>query len=120
MMQARNLTKLPQLAQLFQDSVKTNLSPDQLLALAQHMDEYSPDAIQTMTLPSYWNREPGHEIELPGTNNQMIQAQYIYPRDADKARKFLLDLAPPPPPEPEPEEGAGGGNEAAASAGTDG
>lgn len=126
MMQAKNLTKLPQLAQLFQDSVKTNLSPDQLLALAQHMDEYSPDAIQTRTLQSYWNREPGHEIELPGTNNQSIQAQYIYSRDADKARNFLLDLEPPPPPEPEPEEsadgetGADGGGEVAANTSTGG
>ena len=98
-----NLPKLPHLVQLVQQCVVTNLSPDQLLALAQHLDEYAMDGIQTETLQSFWNREPGHEIELPGAGPG-VDAQYIRPTDIAASREFLENLSPPPPPEPEASE----------------
>ena len=110
MMKAKNLTKLTEIARIMAESVKTNLSLDQLLALAQHMDEYSPDAIKTLTLPSYYDRDPTMEVQLPGIPaGETRGAQCIYPKDVRAAREYLLDLAPPPPPEPEVLEGEGDG-----------
>ncbi len=116
MRQPENLPKLPQLAQLLQQTIKTNLSIDQLLALVQHLDEYPIEEIQSQTLPSYWNREPGHRIELPGASSG-VDAQYIRPADVSAAREFLRDLAPPPPPEPAPVPAEGTGEQAPAAEG---
>jgi LCP family protein required for cell wall assembly len=98
-----HLAQLPQLSQLFAESVLTNLSLDQLLAIVQHLDEYNADGIETMTLPSI-NNQDGH-IQLPHAYRG-LNAQYINPDDAVAGREFLLNLAPPPPPAPETEEGA--------------
>jgi LCP family protein required for cell wall assembly len=95
-----NLPRLPQLFQIFQQNVDTDLSMDQLLALAQNMDKYSGDGMQTMTVENYgpydgaaypWGR---HSFE----GNSM--AQYLTPQGIEAARMFLTDLNPPPPPEP--------------------
>jgi len=100
LMSARNIPRLPALVNAMGECVETNLSPDQLLALAQHADEYSPAGIQTQTLMSYNNQEPGHEIDLPGASHG-VSAQAILESDVELARAFLLDLSPPPPPPPE-------------------
>ena len=111
MMKASNLAKLPELARIMHESVLTNFSLDELIALAQHIDEYSPDCIQNRTIDNYWSLEPGQEIDLPGLAEGQPNpgAQWIYQRDRDRAREFLLDLAAPIP-EPETmtaESGAG-------------
>jgi polyisoprenyl-teichoic acid--peptidoglycan teichoic acid transferase len=94
------LPKLPQLFEIFKQNVDTNMSMDQLLALAQNMDEYSGDGMQTMTVENYgpfdgeayvWGRH-SHE----GRN----MAQYLPPTGIEAAREFLTNLEPPPPPEP--------------------
>ena len=72
---------------------------------SQHMDKYSEDGIRTQSLDSYWNREPDHEIDLPGRNGRFIDAQAIFDRDTDKARLFLTDLSAPEP-EPVVEDGS--------------
>ncbi|MCH7471579.1 LCP family protein [bacterium] len=93
---ARNVRRLPELARIVKESVQTNLGLDQLIALAQHMGEYSQDGIKTMTLTSYWNREPGHELELPGAiEGREVDAQVIFKSDADAAREFLSELSAP-------------------------
>lgn len=102
---ARNIPRLPTLANAIRECVETNLSADQLLALAQHADEYSPAGIQTQTLMSYNNQEPGHRIDLPGAPHGM-SAQAILEGDVEHSREFLLDLAPPPPPPPPEQAGA--------------
>jgi LCP family protein required for cell wall assembly len=88
--------RLPQLVKLAHESVRTNLSPDQLLALAQHMDEYDPEEIESMSLMSYWAREPGHERNLPGVSdgNQAAHTsdEYIAPADMQAIHDFLTDL----------------------------
>jgi LCP family protein required for cell wall assembly len=120
-----HLAQLPQLTQLFEESVLTNLSLDQLLAIVQHLDEYDATGIETLTLPSFNNREPGHFIDLPHAYRG-LNAQYINPDDAVAGREFLLNLTPPPPPPPAPtEEGAAGaegsaGDGEAADSGADG
>lgn len=105
MMKKEHLTKLPDLAVTLYESVITDFSMDQLIALAQHLDEYSPDCIETQTLVSYFDSDPTMpEIQCPGVPaGQKIGAQCIYPRDARSARDFLNDLALPPPP-PDSEE----------------
>ncbi len=94
------LPKLPQIATLFAESVQTSLNPDQLLALAQHVDEYDTDEMESMSLPSYWAREPGHERNLPGVSaeNQKYRTsdEYIAPSDVQKLHDFLTDLNAPP------------------------
>ncbi|MCB1218212.1 LCP family protein [bacterium] len=94
------LPKLPQLAKLFNESVKTSLSLDQLLALAQHTEDYNLEEMESMSLPSYWAREPGHERNLPGVSaeNQHLRTsdEYIAPSDVKKVAEFLADLNAPP------------------------
>lgn len=104
-MKKENITKLPDLAVALYESVVTDFSLDQLIALAKHLDEYSPDSIETRTLTSYYDSDPTMpEIQCPGVPaGQKIGAQCIYPRDAREAREFLSDLAPPSP-EPSPEQ----------------
>ena len=93
-----NVTKLPEVVAIMQESVRTNLSTDQLLALAQHMDDTFPkEGMQSITVESVWNREPGHRFELPGGHG--LQGQAFFPEHLDKARAFLGDLNPPPVPE---------------------
>jgi len=112
MMKAGNLTKLDNMAAIMFESVKTNFTADQLLALAQHIDEYHPDAIKTMTLPSYYDRDPMMEVQLPGIpEGESRGAQCIFRKDARAAKEYLYDLAPPPPPEPEVPEGETGDGE---------
>jgi anionic cell wall polymer biosynthesis LytR-Cps2A-Psr (LCP) family protein len=100
MMKAEHRRKLPELARIMSESVRTNLALDQLVALAQHMDEYSPDCIQTKTLDSYYDSDPTMpEIQCQGVpEGQKVGAQRIYSRDTQAARQWLKDLAPPPPP----------------------
>lgn len=93
----RNPAKLAELAAIANESVMTNLTVDQLLALCQHSDEFAEDGFKSLTLPSFWNREPGHEIDLPGVYRGM-SVQAIFPGDCQTAAQFLNDLAPPPPP----------------------
>jgi LCP family protein required for cell wall assembly len=93
----RNPAKLTEIARILGDSVMTNLTLDQLVALCQHADDYPEDGFKSQTLPSYWNREPEHEIELPGVpEGHFVDAQAIFSRDCRAAEKFLDDLAPPP------------------------
>ncbi len=92
-----NLPKLPQLGQLLGQAIKTNLKMDQMLALVTQSKKFELSKIQSMTLPSYWNREPGHRIDLPGADGGM-DAQAIYDNDVDTCRDFLLNTQPPPPP----------------------
>ncbi|GEM_PF-2204455 len=108
-MQARHLTRLPELAGILYSAVTTNLTPDQLLALAQHIDEYSPDCIQTTTMASFYDMDPTMpEIQCPGVpEGEKVGAQCIYPRDARHARDFLQDLSVPAPEPEEPEPPAG-------------
>ena len=84
------------------ESVLTNFSLDELIAVAQHIDEYAPDCIQNRTIDNCWSLEPGQEIDLPGVAEDQPNpgAQWIYQRDRASAREFLLDLAVPTP-EPE-------------------
>jgi LCP family protein required for cell wall assembly len=116
MMKKENLTKLPDLAVTLYESVLTDFSMDQLIALAQHLDEYAPDSIESRTLVSYFDSDPKMpEIQCPGVpQGQKIGAQCIYPRDAHAARDFLDDLAPP---EPAEEPAAGDAPGAAANGG---
>jgi len=108
MMKGENLAKLPELARIAHDSVKTNFSLDQLIALAQHIDMYAPDSFKSRTVTSYYDSDPTMpEIQCPGVPaGTKVGAQCIYPRDAKQSREFLLDLAVPEP-EPEPEGGNG-------------
>jgi len=100
MMKAEHRRKLPELARIMSESVRTNLALDQLVALAQHIDEYSPDCIQTETLDSYYDSDPTMpEIQCQGVpEGDKVGAQRIYARDIQAARGWLKDLAPPPPP----------------------
>ena len=94
------LPRLPEIARLFNESVKTDLTADQLLALVQHVDGYNMDEVESESLPSYWAREPGHERMLPGVSaeNQSSHTsdEYISPGDVKKMREFLTDLNAPP------------------------
>jgi len=95
----RNPAKLAALAKIVGETVKTNLTLDQLLALCQHADDFQGDGFKSETLPSYWNHEPGHEIDLPGlTAGSFVDAQAVFKKDCLKAKEFLSDLAPPEPP----------------------
>jgi polyisoprenyl-teichoic acid--peptidoglycan teichoic acid transferase len=95
-----NLPRLPKLFEIFKQHVDTNMSMDQLLALAQNMEKYSGEGMQTMTVENYgpydgaaypWGRH-SHE----GRN----MAQFLTPQGIEAARIFLTELDPPPPPEP--------------------
>ncbi|MCC7479391.1 LCP family protein [bacterium] len=92
-----NLPKLPVLGQLLGKALKTNLRMDQMLALVNQSKKFELSKIQSMTLPSYWNREPGHRIDLPGADGGM-DAQAIFDRDVEASREFILNTQPPPPP----------------------
>lgn len=97
----RSPAKLSELAGILREAVMTNLSIDQLLALFQHADEFPAGGFASQTLQSYWNREPDHEIDLPGVpEGHFVDAQAIFKRDCRVAREFLTDLSPPEPPEP--------------------
>ncbi len=100
MMKAEHRRKLPELARIMSETVRTNLALDQLVAVAQHIDEYSPDCIQTKTLDSYYDSDPMMpEIQCQGVpEGQKVGAQRIFARDIQAARGWLKDLAPPPPP----------------------
>ena len=90
LMKAHNLTNLSDLADIMFESVKTNLTLDQLIALAQHMDEYAPDSIKSQTMTSYWDGEPTMDIQLPGIpEGEKRGAQCIFKKDARAARSFL-------------------------------
>jgi LCP family protein required for cell wall assembly len=121
-MDPANVARLPRIASLLNDCVTTNLSLDQLLALAQHIDEYSPASLQTSTLQSYGPNDPQYPDHLRG-NTYGMAVQAMLPADVQAGRDFLLNLQPPPPPEPETPEGAAGagiagGQSAAAAEGT--
>ena len=94
------LPRLPQLFQIFKQNVETNMSMDQLLALAQNMDKYSSDGMQTMTVENYGPYDgpayPWGRYSFEGRS----MAQYLTPQGIDAAREFLTNLEPPPPPEP--------------------
>ncbi|MCB1188506.1 LCP family protein [bacterium] len=94
------IPKLPQLTRLFSESVKTSLSVDQLLALAQHAEDYNLDEMESMSLQSYWAREPGHERNLPGVSaeNQHLHTsdEYVAPSDVQKVHDFLVNMNAPP------------------------
>lgn len=91
-----NLSRLPRLADLLGRAVKTNMRLDQLAALTTQSKKFELDKIQSQTLPSYWNREPGHRIDLPGADGGM-DAQAIRADDVALGVEFLLNLQPPPP-----------------------
>lgn len=104
----RSPAKLNSLVSLAENTVRTSLAIDQLIALSQHAEEFPEAGIKTLTLDSYWNREPGKEIKLPGVpEGRFVDAQAIFKRDTDKAREFLSDLEPPPVPQ-QTDEGEGG------------
>lgn len=90
------LPKLPELANILHECVQTSLSADQLLALAQHSGDYNMDEFESMSLMSYWAREPGHERTLPGVSegNQAAHPsdEYIAPTDMQEVHDFLIDL----------------------------
>jgi LCP family protein required for cell wall assembly len=92
-----NAVRYPDLAKLMLESVRSNMTVDQLYALALHANEFQTAGIQTQTLMSYYNREPGHRIELPGEYGG-VAAQYIDPADIEKSMVWWNDLAAPPPP----------------------
>lgn len=92
--------RYPKLAQLMFESVRTNMSVDQLYALALHAKDFQGSGLQSQTLMSYWNHEPGHYIALPGAGGG-VDAQYIDPADVTKAMVWWNDLTPPPPPLPD-------------------
>jgi LCP family protein required for cell wall assembly len=108
--------KYQTLAQLMAESISTNLTLDQLYALAQHSKEFEPGGIQSQTLPSYYNNEPGHHIDLEGAYRG-VSAQWINPDEVVTAMAWLNDLTPPPPPPPPlPEGEVEGSAEGAAAA----
>jgi LCP family protein required for cell wall assembly len=110
MQKPENLPRLPTLAGLLNKCVKTNMGADQLLSLTRNAKRFELAGIQSQVLPSYWNREPGHEIDLPGAGG--MDAQWINPEEVPQYRDFLLDLSVPPPPA-EAEAGAQSGRPSA-------
>lgn len=96
MKQPHNLPRLPQLFSIFNEHVQTNMSLDQLLALAQHLGDFSGESIQTMTIENYGPND-GPEYPLAG-EPRAHWAQFIPPRGIEAAREFLSNLDPPPPP----------------------
>nr|MDQ3024007.1 LCP family protein [bacterium] len=95
-----NLPRLPKLFQIFQQNVETNMSMDQLLALAQNMDEYNGDGMQTMTIENYGPFDGPDYVWGRHSYQGRNMAQYLPPSGIDVAREFLNNLDPPLPPEP--------------------
>jgi polyisoprenyl-teichoic acid--peptidoglycan teichoic acid transferase len=104
LMKPENLPRLGQIASILMGCVDTNLTMDQLLALAQHAKEFKPDDIKTLTLNSFCNMGKGH-VDVPGAPRGM-SVQLILEPDIAVARQFVTDLQPPPPPAPPAVEGA--------------
>jgi LCP family protein required for cell wall assembly len=104
LMKPENMARLPQIAALLMECVDTNLTSDQLLALAQHAKEFKPEDIKTLTLNSFCNMGPGH-VDVPSAPRGM-SVQMLLDPDIAIARQFITDLQPPPPPV-EPEAGTG-------------
>lgn len=104
LMRPENMARLPQIAKLLLECVDTNLTSDQLLALAQHAKEFKPEGIKTLTLNSYCNMGPG-AVDVPGAPRGMSVQMLLEP-DIEIARQFITDLQPPPPPPVEPAPGA--------------
>jgi LCP family protein required for cell wall assembly len=104
LMKPENLPRLGQIANILMGCVDTNLSMDQLLALAQHAKEFQPGAIKTLTLNSFCNMGAGH-VDVPDAPRGM-SVQLILEPDVAVARQFVTDLQPPPPPVPPVAEGA--------------
>lgn len=98
--QPEYMSEYPRLAKLMLESVRTNMTVDQLYALARDAKYFQDGGIQSQTLMSYWNHEPGHRIDLPGADGG-VDAQYVDPADVEKAMVWWNDLTPPPPPTPE-------------------
>ncbi len=96
LMRPENMARLPQIAKLLMECVNTNLTSDQLLALAQHAKEFKPEDIKTLTLNSFCNMGPGH-VDVPGAPRGMSVQMLLEP-DITAARQFVTDLQPPPPP----------------------
>ena len=116
MKKPQNLPRVIKAAPILQDSLKTNLTPDKLLALAQHMDEFDSEHMKTMTIAVFPNLDPGHEMDIPGLTVDQARSQGhnvlgIFKSGREEAKALLDDLAVPPPPEPEVTEG-GEGSEA--------
>jgi hypothetical protein len=76
------------------------MSMDQLLALAQNMDEYSGDGMQSMTVENYGPYDGAPYIWGRYSFEGRSMAQYLPPEGLTAAHDFLEDLTPPPPPEP--------------------
>jgi LCP family protein required for cell wall assembly len=109
MMKKKHLPKLPELAGMFYESVQTNLTLDQLLALVQNVDQFDTAGIKTKTIYNYWNLDNDPPVKLPGLPEEELGNAQVIPNSArSDAREWLRDLAPPPPPEPEPAADADG------------
>lgn len=104
MMKPVNLPRLGQIANILMGCVDTNLTMDQLLALAQHAKDFKPGDIKTATLNSFCNMGKGH-VDVPGAPRGM-SVQLLLEPDIAVARQFVTDLQPPPPPAPPAVEGA--------------
>jgi LCP family protein required for cell wall assembly len=90
-----NLPRLPKLFAIFKENVETNMSMDQLLALAQNMDDYSGDGMQTMTIENYGPYDGPAYLWGRHSHQGNNMAQYLPPTGIDAAREFLNDLDPP-------------------------
>lgn len=112
LMKPENLPRLGQIARILMECVDTNLSLDQLLALAQHAKEFKPEDIKTWTLNSFCNMGKGH-VDVPDAPRGM-SVQMILQPDVDVARQFVTDLQPPPPPPPPAADGTSTGDGGAA------
>lgn len=121
MMKKENLSKLPKVAKLLEKNVRTDLSISQLVALAQNLDNYSTESIQTKTLMSWYNLERGKERDIPGltvaeAREGGYHVQGLFQKDIDEGISFLDSLEVPPPPE-EPETEAVGSSTGVADPG---
>jgi LCP family protein required for cell wall assembly len=99
LMRPENFGRLPGIAKVISECVETNLTWDQLLALAQHAREFRPEGIRTFTLNSFCNMGPG-AVSEPGVPGDM-SVQVILDKDIADARAFLAGLVGPPPAAPE-------------------
>jgi len=120
----QQLLQVKNAAQRLNECVLTNFTLDQLLALAQHIDDYSPLSIQSQTLQSYGPQDPQYPDHLRGETGGMA-VQAMLPEDVDKARAFVTNLEPPPPPTVEgvdgtPADGAQDGSSPAPESPADG
>lgn len=104
MKKPENRLRLPALFRIFRENVDTNMSMDQLLALAQNMDKFEGEGMQTMTIENYGPFDGAAYLWGRDSHQGRNMAQYLPPTGIAAAREFLLDLEPPPPPEPELDE----------------